>query len=73
ILDVLASVPTPTWGRDELATGEMWTCNSVISWTLARAGVDLATIALPPHGRAPGWDAGIAVAGRAEALSYVRR
>jgi hypothetical protein len=64
ILELLPSVPTATWGRDELRTGEMWSCNSVISWVLARAGLDTDAIRLPPHGRAPGWDAGVAVARR---------
>jgi hypothetical protein len=40
----------------------MWTCNSIISWVLSRAGVDTGAIALPPRGRAPGWYAGVAVA-----------
>lgn len=62
VFDLLPRTPTPTWGRDELRAGEMWTCNSVISWTLAAAGVDLDDVALPPRGRAPGWDAGRAVA-----------
>jgi hypothetical protein len=64
VLELLPSVPTATWGRDELRTGEMWSCNSVISWVLARAGLDTDAIRLPPHGRAPGWDAGVAVARR---------
>jgi hypothetical protein len=42
----------------------MWTCNSVISWALTQAGLDTAAIALPAGGRAPGWEAGIAVAKR---------
>lgn len=58
----VASVPAPVWGRDELHVGEMWNSNSVVSWLLARAGVDVRSIALPAGGRAPGWDAGIAVA-----------
>jgi hypothetical protein len=64
VLDLLPSVPTPVWGRDELDAGEMWTCNSIISWTLARAGIDVGAIVLPISGRAPGWDAGITVAHR---------
>jgi len=64
ILDLLPSVPTPTWGRDELAAGEMWNSNSVISWVLARSGVDMTTVHPPSHGRAPGWDAGLVVAAR---------
>jgi len=64
VLDLLPSVPTPVWGRDELHTGEMWNSNSVVSWVLSCAGVDVPAIALPDRGRAPGWDAGIAVACR---------
>lgn len=64
ILELLPSMPTPTWGRDELGAGEMWSCNSVISWVLARAGVDTDAIPFPPHARAPGWGAGITVARR---------
>jgi hypothetical protein len=62
IFDLLPAVPTPTWGRDELDAGEMWSCNSVISWALASAGIDPDAIPFPPHGRAPGWDAGRVVA-----------
>jgi hypothetical protein len=64
ILEVLPSVPTVVWGRDQLRTGEMWSCNSIISWTLTRAGVNTEAITLPARGRAPGWQAGIAVAQR---------
>jgi hypothetical protein len=64
VLELVAEVPLVTWGRDELGTGEMWNSNSLTSWVLARAGLDPAGIPLPPHGRAPGWDAGIAVAAR---------
>ena len=64
IFDALPSVPTPTWGRDELRAGEMWSCNSVISWALTTAGVDLDEIPFPPHACAPGWDAGRVVAQR---------
>src|SRR3954453_10089086 len=64
VLDLLPSVPTSVWGRDELHAGEMWSCNSIISWTLTRAGIHTEAIALPANGRAPGWDAGIAVAHR---------
>jgi hypothetical protein len=62
ILDLLPSIPTPVWGRDELHTGEMWNSNSVVSWVLARSGTDISTLQPPPGGRAPGWNAGIAVA-----------
>jgi hypothetical protein len=65
ILELLPSVPTPTWGRDDLGAGEMWTCNSVISWALCRAGLVTDAIPVPPRGRAPGWDAGVTVAQKA--------
>ncbi len=64
ILELVPSVPTPVWGRDELDVGEMWNSNSLISWLLHGAGVDVALLALPPGGRAPGWHAGLAVAAR---------
>jgi hypothetical protein len=64
LLSLVPSVPTPVWGRDELGAGEMWNSNSVISWLIARSGMAVETIQLPPNGRAPGWDAGIVVARR---------
>ena len=64
IFDLLPSVPKLTWGRDELRAGEMWTCNSITSWVLTKAGIDVASIPFPPRSRAPGWDAGITVARR---------
>jgi len=65
ILDLVPLVPTPTWGRDELSTGDMWNSNSLISWLLVSAGFDVAQVLAPRGGRAPGWDAGVAVATRA--------
>lgn len=65
VIDALNSVPTPTWGRDELRGGEMWNSNSVIAWALERAGIDSDSIPLPANGRAPGWGAGQAIARRA--------
>ncbi len=64
ILELVSAVPTPVWGRDELRTGDMWNSNSVIAWLLTRAGVDTADVAPPSDGRAPGWSAGVVVAGR---------
>jgi hypothetical protein len=64
VLDLAPTVPTPVWGRDELRTGEMWNSNSLISWLLARAGIDTDGLAPPVGGRAPGWNAGLVVAGR---------
>jgi hypothetical protein len=65
LLDLVPSVPTPVWGRDESGAGEMWNSNSIISWLIARSGLAAESIPLPAGGRAPGWDAGIAVARRA--------
>jgi hypothetical protein len=62
VLDVLPSIPTPVWGRDELDAGEMWNSNSVVSWALVRSGVDVSTVLPPSGGRAPGWNAGLVVA-----------
>jgi hypothetical protein len=55
-------VPTPVWGRDELRAGEMWNSNAVVSWLLTVTGHPLPVP--PPGGRAPGWLAGVVVAGR---------
>ncbi len=67
LLDLVPSVPTAVWGRDELRTGEMWNSNSVISWLIARSGLPVESIRPPAGGRAPGWDAGIVLARRAPA------
>ena len=61
VLEVVASFPVATWGRDEQRTGEMWNSNSLTAWLLARSGHETETdpFRLPPHGRAPGWSAGL--------------
>jgi hypothetical protein len=64
VLDLIGQIPTPVWGRDELKTGEMWNSNAVIAWVLARSGISTNTIRPPAGGRAPGWRAGLVVAGR---------
>ena len=64
LLDVVAQVPTPVWGRDELGTGEMWNSNSVIAWVIASSGIEAGSIRPPAGGRAPGWHAGLEVAHR---------
>lgn len=64
ILELVPSIPALVWGRDGCHTGEMWNSNSVIAWLLARAGIDAGAIKPPPHGRAPGWRAGLIVAAR---------
>jgi hypothetical protein len=67
LLDLVPTVPTPVWGRDELNAGEMWNSNSVVAWLIASAGLTTDRLRPPPHGRAPGWDAGLEVARRAAA------
>ena len=64
LLGILPTVPPLTWGRDELATGDMWNSNSLVAWSLARVGVDLADVRPPRQGRAPGWHAGLVLAQR---------
>ncbi len=64
LLDLMADVPTPVWGRDELRAGEMWNSNSVISWLTARAELGTERIEPPANGRAPGWNAGLVIARR---------
>jgi hypothetical protein len=65
VLELVGEVPTPVWGRDELRAGEMWNSNSMIAWVVACAGLPTGDVRPPPHGRAPGWDAGLEVARRA--------
>jgi hypothetical protein len=69
LFDLVPSVPTLVWGRDELHAGEMWNSNSIIAWLIDSAGLDAAEVRLPARGRAPGWQAGIAVSSRAEQLA----
>jgi hypothetical protein len=42
----------------------MWNSNSIVAWLLTRSGLDAASIRPPAVGRAPGWLAGVVVAGR---------
>ena len=64
LLDLVATIPRPVWGRDELNAGEMWNSNSVTAWLIAGAGLPTDHVGPPPRGRAPGWDAGLEVARR---------
>jgi hypothetical protein len=64
LLSLSPLVPTPTWGRDELAAGEMWNSNSFIAWLITATGLDVDAIHPPHGGRAPGWNAGVVVARR---------
>ena len=67
LLELIATVPTPVWGRDELKAGEMWNSNSVVAWLTATAGLSTDPLRPPPRGRAPGWFAGLEVARRGAA------
>jgi hypothetical protein len=67
LFDLVASLPTPVWGRDELAAGEMWNSNSAISWLIVSSGLSAESIRPPDGGRAPGWEAGLVVARRQQA------
>ena len=69
VLDLAPYVPTPVWGRDELAAGEMWNSNSLIAWLIASCGLTAESIHAPAGGRAPGWRAGLVVARRQETLA----
>jgi hypothetical protein len=62
LLENLARVPSLTWGRRVPPGRDMWNSNSLISWLLTSVGVDATLFVPPTHGRAPGWDAGIAQA-----------
>jgi hypothetical protein len=64
LLELVPEVPTPVWGRDEFGIGEMWNSNSLISWLIARSGLDVESVHPPAGGRAPGWDAGVTAARR---------
>jgi len=64
VLDLVPAVPPLVWGRDQMNAGDMWNSNSVIAWLLATAGLDAGSIPPPAGGRAPGWRAGLTLAGR---------
>jgi hypothetical protein len=64
LLAVVPELPILVWGRDELKAGEMWNSNSIISWMVARIGLNADAIEPPAGGRAPGWKAGLAAASR---------
>jgi hypothetical protein len=64
VVELVTSCPAPTWGRDELRTGEMWNSNSLTAWLLDRSGHAADALRPPAGGRAPGWRAGLSVAAR---------
>lgn len=64
LLELVPRVPLLVWGRDEIDAGDMWNSNSMMSWLIARTGLDVAAIQPPAGGRAPGWNAGLVLAAR---------
>jgi len=68
LLELVPQAPRLTWGRDELHAGDMWNSNSMVSWLLVRSGHDITTLHPPANGRAPGWQAGLALAARQQSL-----
>lgn len=64
VIALAPRVPPLIWGRDELATGDMWNSNSCIAWLLERGGIDAGSLHPPHGGRAPGWNAGLVAARR---------
>ena len=69
LLELMPQMPPLVWGRDQLGAGEMWNSNSMISWLIARTGLDADSIRPPAGGRAPGWNAGIVAAARESAVA----
>jgi len=65
LLELVPSVPTHVWGRDELAAHDMWNSNSLVAWLLAGSGIDAEAVQPPAGGRAPGWHAGLVAARQA--------
>lgn len=63
VLRRVRETPALVWGRDQLGAGEMWNSNSLIAWLLAGTGHEMTAIGPPEGGRAPGWAAGLTLAG----------
>ncbi len=64
LLALVPECPRPVWGRDQLGAGQMWNSNSMVAWLLSRSGLLGPQLVPPAGGRAPGWAAGVRVAGR---------
>jgi hypothetical protein len=62
VLELVPMLPRLVWGRDEERTGDMWNSNSITAWLLARSAIDTGPAHIPAGGRAPGWEAGLALA-----------
>jgi hypothetical protein len=70
LLALVPECPRPVWGRDQLGAGEMWNSNSMVAWLLARSGLLGPQVRPPSGGRAPGWAAGVRVAGRQRSRAH---
>ena len=69
VVDLVPTVPSLVWGRDESRAGEMWNSNSLTSWLIARSGLHVESVHPPAGGRAPGWQAGLVVARRQQPMA----
>ena len=68
VLQRVTDVPMLVWGLPVATTLDMWNSNSLVSWLLYTA-LPEASLPSPPEGcRAPGWEAGLAVARRQRSM-----
>jgi hypothetical protein len=65
LLELVPSVPTHVWGRDEIGAHDMWNSNSLVAWLLRESGLGAEEVRPPAAGRAPGWHAGLVAARQA--------
>jgi hypothetical protein len=65
LLELVPSVPTHVWGRDEFGAHDMWNSNSLVAWLLTCSGIDAEAVQPPAGGRTPGWHAGLVAAAQA--------
>jgi hypothetical protein len=65
LLELVPSVPTYVWGRDQVRAHDMWNSNSLVAWLLVLSGIGAEAVKPPAGGRAPGWRAGAVAAGQA--------
>ncbi|NDK90328.1 hypothetical protein GYA93_12145 [Gordonia desulfuricans] len=63
VVEYTGLVPELTWGRRAPGTTEMWNSNSAVAWILAMAGLEMDPIGPSGGCRAPGWAAGVELAG----------
>ncbi|PTU58049.1 hypothetical protein SAMN04487781_1830 [Cellulosimicrobium cellulans] len=61
LLRAVRGAPPLTWGRRPPGASEMWNSNSLVAWSLVRAGLGADHVP-PDGGLAPGWGAGVRVA-----------